>query len=257
MDGTAENMSGKMKIKIKKRWIFLSVFILLMGILSLPEIFHVNAGVSESTGSVRNGKLHNGWLIPYEGENFRYFSLFSYYILNNAFVHSSVYATVMDAYKTCATTCPGIKFGIMECTGKHGGRMLFHWTHQNGTSVDFMVPLKRGNDDNVWANKTGLVHYLLKFNQEGEFSLGHKTRIDFETIAKHIIALDDAAHQHGLKIRKILFNTDLHDDLFSTPSGKILAERNLRFIPHVSDLINMVHDDHYHIDFEFAKEENQ
>ncbi|HZV71176.1 MAG TPA: hypothetical protein VFG10_16595 [Saprospiraceae bacterium] len=219
--------------------------------MSLPEIFHVNNGVSESIGSVRNGKLKNGWLIPYKGINFHYFSPFSYYILNNGFMNSSVYATVTDAYKTCETTCPGKKFTLMECTGKHGGRMLIHWTHQNGTSVDFMVPVIRGDESGNWIDRLGMLHYLIKFNEQGQFSLGHKTVIDFETIARHILAIDDAAQQHGLRIRKILFNTNLHDELFSTPSGKILAERHLRFIPHLSDLINMVHDDHYHIDFEF------
>ncbi len=30
--------------------------------------------------------------MPFEGNNFRYFSHFSYYILNNAYVNSRVYA---------------------------------------------------------------------------------------------------------------------------------------------------------------------
>ncbi len=240
-------------MKIKKKWYILIGFILLMGLMSLPEIFHVNSGVSESIGSVRNGKLKNGWLMPYKGPNFRYFSPFSYYILNNGYVNSSVYSTLIDAYKTCETTCPGKKFRLMECTGKHGGRMLIHWTHQNGTSVDFMVPVMTGDESGSWINRLGLLHYLLKFNENGQFSLGHKTVIDFETMARHIIAIDDAAKEHGLRIRKILFNEYMHYELFATPSGKILAERNLNFIPHLNNLINMVHDDHYHIDFEFVE----
>jgi penicillin-insensitive murein endopeptidase len=132
--------------------------------------------------------------------------------------------------------------------------MLIHWTHQNGTSVDFMVPLKKGDHHDSWLNKTGLFHYLIQFNEMGQFSLGHKTVIDFEVIAKHIMALDDAAKQHGMRIRKILFNTNLHDELFSTASGKLLAERHLNFIPRLSNLVNNVHDDHYHVDFEFVSE---
>jgi len=242
-------------MKIKKRWIFLMVIIILLGLCSLPEIFHENKGISESIGSVRDGKLKNGWLLPYKGKNHRYFSPFSYYILNNGYVHSSVYATIMEAYHTCETTCPDILFRIMECTSKHGGRMLIHWTHQNGTSVDFMVPTMKGDNRNLMINKIGMFHYLLKFNEQGKYALGRKTVIDFETMARHIIALDDAAQHHGLKIRKILLNTNLHDELFSTPSGKLLAQRNLRFIPHLNNLINAVHDDHYHVDFEFIGEE--
>src|SRR5258706_10810189 len=98
----------------------------------------------------------------------------------------------------------------MECSRTNGGRMLIHWSHQNGISTDFMVPLKRGNDSNLWLDKIGMFHYLLQFDEEGHFSLGKNTVIDFETIAKHIMALDDAAKEHGLRIRKIIFNTHLH-----------------------------------------------
>ena len=244
-----------MKMKIKKRWILLIVIILSLGFLSLPEIFHANIGTSESIGSVRNGKLTNGWLVPYKGNNWCYFSPFSYYILNNGYVHSNVFSIMLDAYRACETTCPGIEFRIMECSRKQGGPMLIHWTHQNGTSVDFMVPLIKGDNHQSWLNKAGLFHYLLQFNEDGQFSLGHKTVIDFETIAKHIMALDDAANQHGMRIRKILLNTNLHDELFATPSGKLLAERHLNFIPRLSNLVNNVHDDHYHVDFEFIGSE--
>jgi hypothetical protein len=119
-------------MKIKKRWYALTGISVLFVILSLPEIYHTNAGVSESIGSVRDGKLRNGWLIPHKGPNYHYFSGFSYYILDNAYVHSSVYQTVIDAYKTCETTSPGTVYRLMECSGKRGGGMLFHWTHQNG-----------------------------------------------------------------------------------------------------------------------------
>jgi penicillin-insensitive murein DD-endopeptidase len=246
--------SVMLSMKMKKRWIFLSGTIVLFGLLSLPEIYHTNQGVSESTGSVRNGKLKNGWLMPFEGENFRYFSHFSYYILNNAYVNSSVYQTLMDAYKTCETTCPDREFVLMECTRKRGGRMLIHWTHQNGTSVDFMVPKKRGEDYTVMSNHAGMFHYLFQFNENGKFSLNPKTEIDFETMAHHLLALDDAAKKNGLYIRKILFNTSLQDELYNTAAGRELQKRDIRIIPHLSDLVNRYHDDHYHVDFENARQ---
>ncbi len=250
---TATSTPAK-KRRFRKRWILLVLLILSMGVCSIPEMRHKNSGVSESTGSVRNGKLKNGYLIPYRGNNFKYFSAFSYYILNNAYVHSSVYATVMEAYKQCESTCPNREFVLMECTRKHGGRMIFHWTHQNGISVDFMTPKLRGNDINVWPNKAGLFHYLFSFDTDGKFLLGPKTHIDFETMAKHLLAIDDAAKQNGLRIRKVLFHTDMHDNLFSTPAGRILAQRDIRFVPHLSNLVNNFHDDHYHVDFEFVGE---
>lgn len=237
-------------MNLKKRWILLGSVVILLGVLSIPEIVHTNEGASLSEGSVRQGKLHNGWLMPFEGENFHYFSRFSYYILNNAYVNSSVYKTLTDAYTTCASTCPGKEFILMECTRKNGGQMLFHWTHQNGTSVDFMVPTTRKDEKKTWTTRWGLLHYLLQFNQDGQLTINHKTTIDFETMAKHILALDDAAHQNGLKIYKILFNTNMLDELYATPSGKELQQRDIRIIPHLSNLVNRYHDDHYHVDFD-------
>ena len=241
--------------KIKKRWFLLGLLIISMGLCSIPEVVHENTGVSESTGRAREGKLNNGWLLPYKGPNFHYFSWMSYYILDNAYVHSTVHKTLLEAYKTCETTCPGQEFVLMECTKKGGGRMLLHWTHQNGTSVDFMTPVRRGDDTDPWPNHTGLFHYLLGFDKNGKFRLGKKTEIDFETMARHLIALDDAAKNNGLQIRKILFHTDLHEELFNTTSGQILAQRNINFIKHLGNLINRVHDDHYHVDFEMVSGE--
>ena len=237
-------------MKVKKRWIFLGGIVILFLLLSIPEMTHTNAGTSESIGSVREGKLHNGWLMPFEGKNFRYFSRFSYYILNNAYVNSKVYDVLMDAYASCETSCPGKEFVLMECTRKRGGRMLIHWTHQNGTSVDFMVPTKRADGKSSLSNKAGMFHYLFQYNHEGKFTLSPKTEIDFETMATHILALDDAAKKHGLGIHKILFNTNLQDELYNTVAGKELKARDIRIKPVLSDLINRYHDDHYHVDFD-------
>ncbi len=239
-------------MKIKKLWILLFLVIVSISFCSIPEMVHKNIGVSESTGSARGGKLKNGWLLPYQGPNFHYFSWVSYYILKNAYVHSSVHAVLMDAYKTCETTCPGKEFILMECTRKRGGRMLLHWSHQNGTSVDFMSPKKRSDQRHIGPDKAGLFHYLFGFDEEGRFMWDKKTVIDFETMAHHLIALDESAQKKGLRIRKILFNTELHDELFNTVPGQLLAQREINFIPHLNDLINRFHDDHYHVDFEIS-----
>src|SRR5687767_9772731 len=232
-------------MKIKKRWIILFFLIAIIATCSVPEIMHENKGESKSTGDARDGKLINGWLMPYNGNNFKYFSFSSYYLFDNAYVHSAVHATLMDSYKTCENTCPDKNFILMECTRKNGGEMVFHWTHENGVSVDFMVPKKRKQSTNVWLNHVGLFHYLLKFDDEGKSSLGSNMEIDFETMACHLLALDDAARKNGIRIRRVLFKTELHDNLFNSPSGKLLAQRELNFIPRLRDLINRLHDDHY------------
>ena len=226
------------------------ILLLSMITCSIPEIVHKNQGVSTSVGNARNGKLENGWLMPYSGNNFHYFSPFSYYILNNAYVHSAVHSTLLEAYERCETSCPGKTFVYMECTRKKGGKMLFHWTHENGMSVDFMTPKLNNGNSNVLSNKAGLFHYLFGFDADGKFRLNPNTQIDFETMARHLNALDDAAAKNGLRIRKILFHTDLHDDLFKSEAGKELAKRQLNFIPRLNNLVNRFHDDHYHVDFD-------
>jgi penicillin-insensitive murein endopeptidase len=237
-------------MKLKKRWVIPAVIIFLLGLLSIPEIIHQNSGASESLGSVRHGKLKNGWLVPFHGNNFQYFSRFSYYILNCGYVNDRVYQTIIEAYHACESTCAEQKFWLMECTRKHGGRMLLHWTHQNGTSVDFMVPTKRGQKRDVLSDHIGLFHYLLPFNERGQFKLSPKTEIDFVTMGIHILALDDACRKNGLRIRKILFNTNMLDELLNTPAGREIQERDI-FIPRrLNDFINKYHDDHYHVDFE-------
>jgi penicillin-insensitive murein endopeptidase len=112
-----------------------------------------------------------------------------------------------------------------------------------------MVPKKNGDDKEVWSNKAGMFHYLFQFNESGAFKLNPNTAIDFDALANHILALDDAAQQNGLHIRKILFNTHLQDELFRTDPGKEIQKRGIRIIPHLSDLVNRYHDDHYHVDF--------
>lgn len=246
-----EEKKGR-KRKAFVKWIVPGI-VLLFIVLALPEVLHTNKGQSESVGSVREGKLKNGWLIPFRGNNFSYFSTFSYYILNNAYVNDRVYNTVVNAYKSCEATCPGKKFVLMECTRKHGGRMIFHWTHQNGTSVDFMVPKMRKDGSSPLSNQAGLVHYLFPFESPGKFGLNGATEIDFETMGKHILAVDDAAKQEGLRIHKILFNTDLQPGLYASSSGEEIRRREIRIIPRLSELVNQFHDDHYHIDFREAK----
>ena len=223
--------------------------------MCLPEVFYSHPAESESIGSVRNGSLKHGWLIPHQGKNFHYFSGLSYYILNNAYTHSKVYQVLLDAYKACEVTSPETMYRLMECSDRTGGKMWFHRTHQNGMSVDFMVPLKNGHSLTILSNYTGLVHYLLQFSPDGHFSLNRNTEIDFDAMAKHLIALDNAAKAHGLRIRKVLFHTDLHTYLFHCPSGTELLSHEINFTPHLSNLINRFHDDHYHVDFEFNDSE--
>ncbi len=219
--------------------------------MSLPEIFHSNSGNTISTGSVRKGQLTNAYLLPYSGANFKYFSPFSYYILNNAYVHHDVYSTILDAYKTCHTTCPDMIFRLMETSNRNGGRMHFPRTHQNGFSADFMSPkINSDSEQTTLFDWMGLSHYLLEFDSTGKLNINKGTKIDFETMAKHILSLDEAAKKHGLRIRKVILKISLKDNLYATQSGKEIKKRGIYIVRHLTDIVDKLHDDHYHIDFE-------
>ncbi len=232
----------------KKKWALLITALLLI-VFSIPEFVHQNKGQSKSKGSVGSGQLENAYLFPYSGKNFRYFSPISYYLLNNGYTHSKVYKTVLEAYKTCEQTCPGTQFRIMECSDKHGGKLLIHRTHQNGMSIDFMIPkIKKNKQSKLW-DRIGLWHYLLEFTNSGKLTVSKKVQLDFETMARHILALDDAARKNGLRIKKVLLKIELKDDFYKTPSGKKVKQRGIYFARALGPMVNKVHDDHYHIDF--------
>ena len=234
---------------MKKAIIRISILLGLVLVISLPEVFQINEGKSKSQGRVGKGTLKNAWLIPYTGENFKYFSFISYYFMKNGYLNSKVLKTVLDAYKICEKTTPKTYFRVMECANKKGGKMLIHKTHQTGMSVDFMVPKIRNGRQTKWLDWLGMFHYLLEFDNSGRSKLDAKTHIDFETMGKHILALDKAARKNGLRIKMVILKIELKDDFYKTESGKKVKSKGIYFARNLTHWVNKVHDDHYHIDF--------
>jgi len=244
-------------LKMKKHYKFLITFLICCFLWSIPEFFHKNTVRSKAFGTRSNGTLENAWLMPYSGNNFESFSFISYYFWKNAYTHSTIHDILLDAYVECETTCPDIQFRYMECSNKKGGKMAIHRTHRNGTSVDFMVPKKRGGEQSTIWDRIGLLHYLLEFSTSGklivEKYVDNSARIDFETSAKHILALDNAARKRGWKIKMVILKLNLKDDFFKTPSGKKVKARGIYFARNLQPIVDRMHDDHYHIDFERIK----
>ncbi len=234
------------------KWTLVAVALVLL-VFSLPEIFYKNDGESIARGSVGSGSLENAYLLPYRGQNFKYFSPISYFLLDNAYLHARVHRTLVAAYETCETTCPDTFFRIMECAHKYGGKMLIHRTHQNGLSVDFMIPKKRGERQAWLYDRLGIWHYLLEFTDSGQLKLDQNVEIDFETMGKHMLALDDAARANGLHLQKVILKIELKNDFFKTKSGQKVKNRGIYFARSLSPKVNAVHDDHYHIDFEIVR----
>jgi len=235
--------------KRKRKYVSLAALLLVVFFCSIQEFIHKNEGISISSGSKANGSMENAWLLEYREKNYEFFSPLSYYILDNAYVHNKVWNTVIETYELMAAAYPDRRFKVMETARQNGGQMLIHRTHQTGLSVDFMVPKIRKQNENPFWDKIGMLHYLLDFDPEGRLIIDKKTKIDFECMAQHILALNETAKKNGLEIRMIIFKTNLKDDLFNTPSGKKLKQSGIYFARSLQPIVNRVHDDHYHVDF--------
>ena len=203
---------------------------------------------SVSSGTVSNGSLKNGKIFPFRGPNFVYFDSTSY-LNKHAFTHEKVHRAVLATYSRFESILPHFEFGLMECSNEHGGKIWPHRTHQNGLSVDFMSPLLKNGVSTADFNTIGLPHYLMDFNENGVYTEDSSYSIDFNLMARHILVLNEEAKKQGLKIEKVILKIGLKDHLFATEYGKKLKASGIYFATNLSELIDSLHDDHYHVDF--------
>lgn len=206
---------------------------------SLLMVFE-NDRPSIAHGTVANGSIENAKRMYFRGDNFVTHS-FPGYLAGRTFGHDRVRTTILDAYKTCETTCPEVTFVLGEIGCKGGGQFLPHRTHRNGLSVDFMTPLLKDGTPYRTHHLFNLWGYRLEFDNKGKKG---NLEIDYETMAKHIIALEKAAAKNGLGIQKVIFDPVLRPYLLQTPSGK-----KIKHLPYTKNRVIVRHDDHYHIDF--------
>ena len=211
-----------------------------------------NGKESISSGTVSNGSLKNGKLIPFEGGNFQYFDTSSY-LAGRAFTSSRVKKTVLNTYQELKTLVPDRQFYIMECSNEHGGKLFPHRTHQNGLSIDFMMPLLKGSNAYYELDILGKDHYWLEFDDEGKYTKDKSISVDFNLIAQHILLLDQEAKKNGLKVSKVIIKIEFKDELFATSFGKQLKSSGIYVVKSLSPMINALHDEHYHIDFKEIK----
>ncbi len=204
---------------------------------------------SQSLGSTGKGKLVNGKLMPYKGKNFRYFDTRSY-LAGRAFVHHRVKATLLDFYKTMDSIVPAQVFYIMECSDKDGGRLIPHNTHQNGLSVDLMMPKIKAGKPYTKLDTLGIPHYWLVFDDEGRYSEDTSIRIDFELLARQILLLQAASKKQGLTVAKVIIKIELKDELFIGHYGGLLKQSGIYIVRALTPNVNDSHDEHIHVDFE-------
>ena len=199
---------------------------------------------SRSIGTVSKGSLENGKRLPTSGRNFVAYSRLGAMLGRNS-VNSSVRDVVVEAYGALEGSAPGWLFTYGETGWPQGGRFRPHRSHQNGLSVDLMMPLRStasGDPVRFPASLFNKLGYGLDFDQQGVCA-GYQ--IDFEIVARHLVALDDAARHHGLTITKVILAPEYLPILWATPTGARLRNK----LPFTKTPAWVRHDEHFHVDF--------
>ena len=216
-----------------KRIVILSI--MLSGLL-LPQ-------ESICYGTTAKGRLENGVQLPSLGPNYVTYSAAAG-LLGRTYVHSKVKAVLLDSYRSLETLTPDKVYKYAETGFEEGGKFSPHKTHQNGLSVDFMVPVVDEEGDSVQLP----THPLNRFGYDIEFDKkGHYEAytIDYEAMAAHIYSLHQEAQKQGVGIWRVIFDPKLQPYLFKTKYGSYL-KKHITFSKRRSWVR---HDEHYHIDF--------
>lgn len=215
----------------------------LVGAAMVVTMCHTNTSApSACFGSTGAGALRDGWRLPARGANFSSYSLAGW-ALGRTYVHSAVHATVLEAYDSLLRTLPERRFVYGETGLARGGKFAPHRTHQNGLSVDFMVPIvtAEGVPTTLPTWPTNEFGYGVDFDASGR---SNDIAIDFESLAMHLAALQAATRKHEVGIARVILAPDLQAHLRRTKSWA--AIRSLPFSKRPSWVR---HDDHYHVDF--------
>ena len=140
-----------------------------------------------------------------------------------------------------STLGPQYVYGEMGL--RTGGPMPPHRTHENGTSVDFMVPVRGRDGRPAQLPRTAQNHfgYDLEFDDAGKLA---DLRIDFAAIAAHLAQLDLEARRHGFGIARVILAPEYIPKVLATPVGQ-----NIKSLPFMKTRPWVRHDEHYHVDF--------
>ena len=101
--------------------VFLSLGIITNAQNEIEEYYQKNKGntlASISKGTVSNGDLLNGKLVPFKGNNFMYFDTSSY-LNGRAFINHKVLETMLNTYHELNKLYSERQFKIMECSNEH------------------------------------------------------------------------------------------------------------------------------------------
>ena len=204
----------------------------------------VIAETSVCFGTTSNGSLENGVKLPSKGKNFTGYSIAAR-IAGRTYVHSEVRSIIIDAYRALEASNSGKIFKYAETGNRDGGLFKPHKTHQNGLSVDFMTPVVNENGKSVHLpthafNRLG---YDIEFDSQNRYN---GLKIDYESLAAHIVELNKQSTSRGHKLWRVIFAPELQAPLFETKHASYLR----KYIQFASKRSWVRHDEHYHVDFD-------
>jgi penicillin-insensitive murein endopeptidase len=147
---------------------------------------------------------------------------------------------VVAAYADLAKQRPSTRFVYGEAAWPSGGSFRPHRTHQNGTSVDFMVPVRdaAGRSVPLPGSPLDKFGYGIEFDAQGRYE---DLTIDFEALSAHLGALERHARQRSVRLRRVILAPEYERRL-------VLDTQ----IPFMKGKPWIRHDEHYHVDFELA-----
>jgi penicillin-insensitive murein DD-endopeptidase len=204
------------------------------------------AADSTCYGTSKQGKLDNAVALPPQGENY-----VAYHAepvqAGRTYVHSTVARIIVDAYAELAKAMPDRQFMYGETGLQRGGPFPPHKTHQNGTSVDFFVPVFNKTRQSVLlpisaGNRYG---YDIEFDRHGRFG---DVQIDFDALGVHLLALQTVASRHNSRVHRVILDPALHELLYKSNAGMTVKNS----IPLQKQISWVRHDEHYHVDFELT-----
>jgi penicillin-insensitive murein endopeptidase len=215
-------------------------FYLLVALAMLPVAS--SAQESKCFGTTSHGRLEGGVSLPLSGKNFTAYSTVGWG-LGRAHVHSVVNGILVEAFEALEKSAPDKTFVYGETGWKNGGRFKPHKTHQNGLSVDLMVPvLFGGTSVPLPGSALNRYGYDIEFNDQGKYE---EYAIDFEALGELIYQVHVAAKARGVGIDRVIFEVPLQKRLWGTRRGTYLRQ-NVTFS---TKQAWVRHDEHIHIDF--------
>ena len=213
-----------------------------LGAMLAATVLCAPALASTCFGNSGSGRIEGAVALPLAGANFAAYSELGLK-LGRTWVHAQVRDVVLGAYSTLSRSTPDVQYVYGETGRRTGGPMPPHRTHENGTSVDFMVPVRGRDGQPAPLPRTAQNHYGydLEFDSAGRLA---DLRIDFAAIAAHLAELDLEARRDGVGIARVILAPEYLPKVFATPEGQ-----KIKSLPFMRTRPWVRHDEHYHVDF--------